>query len=119
MLEDVTAKCHALCARCHCPIAHIQDFFIGVGLRSPSDYYRDRTAPDNSLKRVRVACVYCFYNICAGLRTHPRSMSYYIGVMRVLDVLSAWVHHRHERYTPLVALIRYHSEFLEHFWLFL
>src|ERR687895_1081638 len=88
MLENVAAKCHALCSCCHRPIAHFQNFSVAIGLGSASDYERDGTASNDMLKRVWIPCVHCFYNICSSLSTHPCSMCHDLGVMRVFNVLS-------------------------------
>src|SRR5918992_2123235 len=109
MLENVAAKCHTLCSCSHCPITHLQNFSVAIGFGSTSNYQWYGTTTNNPLKRIWIPCVYCFYDICSSLSTHPSSMCHNLWVMRVLNVLSTRVHHRDQRDTPLIALIGYHT----------
>src|SRR5690606_34620445 len=112
VLEDIAAESHTLCSCRHCAGTHLQYFAVRVGLGSSCDHYRHRAALYYSFERVDIARIHGLYDISSCLCAHSCGMGHDFRFVRVLDILSPWIHHCYKWFTPFRALVSNHSQFL-------
>src|SRR5574341_1451963 len=93
VLEDISSICYPFCTCSHCFFCHFQNIFVSFCFWTSSYYYWNRSAFDNTSKRIKISGVYCFYNICSHFCPNSGNMSYNFWIMWIFDIFTPWIHH--------------------------
>src|SRR5438309_8329658 len=105
MLKDVSTIGYPFGTSLHCFFRHTQHFHVCLCLWPTRNYYWYWGTLDHICKRVDITSIQCLYNIGATFGSYSRNMRYYVGIVRILDLLASWIHHCKKWHAPFVTVI--------------